>query len=194
MTDSDHGDPPDPRREAMLRDAAGFLARSPNANLVEIAAACGVSRATLHRYFPGRDALVEALLERADSFVREAATRADLTRGDHVEALRRLIAAFGDSAPFTALLYTLSKEDDDASDQAWTEADRMIISFFEDGQRAQVFAPNITATWMAEAFYALTAAGEWAIISGRTARRDAPTMIEHVLLRGIGAEDRPRTA
>jgi AcrR family transcriptional regulator len=45
----------------VLRAAADFPGRRPNTTQDEIAAAVGVSRATLHRYFAGRAALLEAL-------------------------------------------------------------------------------------------------------------------------------------
>ncbi|MGE4364641.1 MAG: TetR family transcriptional regulator, partial [Mycolicibacterium sp.] len=40
--------------DQLLRAAADFLGRRPNATQDEIAAAIGVSRATLHRHFAGR--------------------------------------------------------------------------------------------------------------------------------------------
>jgi TetR/AcrR family transcriptional repressor of mexCD-oprJ operon len=190
--DSPNPSPADDRREAMLRAAAGYLSRRPNANLAEVATAAGISRATLHRHFAGKSALVGALLERAEQSLREAATRADLERGDHHEALRRLIREFDACAPFIAMLYTFSKEgDDDTVSAAWEAADRMIVAFFEDGQRAHRFSPSIPATWMAEAFYALNEAGEWAVASGRTARRDTPALIHRLLLDGVGLHEGP---
>jgi AcrR family transcriptional regulator len=173
----------------MLHDAASYLTRSPNANLAEIATACGVSRATLHRYFPGRQALIDALLERADRSLAEATARADLTSGDHVEALRRLIDEFAACAPFSTLLYTISKEGEDADSDAWDDADEMIIAFFESGQRARRFAPNFTAAWMTEALYSLITAGEWAVLSGRMARRDSAKQIHEIFLHGISSDD-----
>lgn len=180
--------PPSSRREAILHGAASQLSRNPHASTAEIASACRVSRATLHRYFPGRESLVSALLERADQEILDAAVRADLTRGDHVQALGRLIDEFETRSPFTTLLYALSKDEGDGADsEAWTEADRLIIAFFDDGKRAHRFSPQFSATWMTEAFYALTAAGEWAVASGRSARQETPSLIRDLLLHGIGA-------
>ena len=45
-------------RETLLRAAADFLGRRPNATQDEIAAAVGVSRATLHRHFAGKPTLL----------------------------------------------------------------------------------------------------------------------------------------
>ena len=59
-------------RERVLRAAADFLGRRPNATQDEIAAAVGVSRATLHRYFAGRAALLEALDELAVTQMHQA--------------------------------------------------------------------------------------------------------------------------
>jgi len=48
-------------REHLLSEAARLLTRKPTASMDEIARAAGISRATLHRRFAGRDALVRAL-------------------------------------------------------------------------------------------------------------------------------------
>ena len=58
----------------LLRAAADFLGRRPNATQDEIATAVGVSRATLHRHFAGRLALMEALDELAVTEMRDALT------------------------------------------------------------------------------------------------------------------------
>ncbi|PRC51829.1 TetR family transcriptional regulator, partial [Mycobacterium sp. ITM-2017-0098] len=54
-----------PTRDQLLRSAAEEVGRRPNATQDEIATAVGVSRATLHRHFAGRLALMAALEELA---------------------------------------------------------------------------------------------------------------------------------
>ena len=48
-------------RDHVLRSAAALLTRRSTATMDEVAKAAGISRATLHRHFAGRDALVRAL-------------------------------------------------------------------------------------------------------------------------------------
>ena len=93
--------------------AALFAEHGPVASMEEIAAAAGVGRATLYRYFPSRDELLKAM---AVTSIRELATRiteADLETVAFPEAIARLaraiiatgskyIAVSGDSAKYSA--------------------------------------------------------------------------------------------
>lgn len=45
-------------RDAVLKAAVTVISRQPTAHLDEIARAAGISRASLHRIFPGREALI----------------------------------------------------------------------------------------------------------------------------------------
>ena len=78
-------------REDLLRAAADYLGRRPNATQDEIASAVGVSRATLHRHFAGRSALMTALEELAIAEMSEVLATVRLHEGPADEALRRLV-------------------------------------------------------------------------------------------------------
>lgn len=56
------------RRKAIVRVASGHFAEKgfTNATILDIAAACGISRAGLLHYFPDKEALLEAVLEERD--------------------------------------------------------------------------------------------------------------------------------
>src|SRR5689334_19092674 len=99
-------------RDGVLRAAADFLGRRPNATQDEIASAVGVSRATLHRHFSGKPALLQALDDLAIDEMRKALETARLEEDSATAALRRLITAFQSVAPYLALLYSQSQEID----------------------------------------------------------------------------------
>ena len=173
-------------RDGLLRAAANFLGRRPNATQDEIAAAVGVSRATLHRHFSGKPALMEALDELAIAEMRKALKTARLDQDSATEALRRLIAAFEPVSPYLSLLYSQSQEiDADQSMDGWAAIDAEINALFARGQRAGQFRPDLTATWLTEALYSLVAGAGWSIQVGRVASRDFERVITELLLNGV---------
>jgi TetR/AcrR family transcriptional repressor of mexCD-oprJ operon len=173
-------------RERLLRAAADFLGRRPNATQDEIAAAVGVSRATLHRYFAGKPALMEALDQLAIDEMRTAVKAARLQDDSATEALRRLVAACEPASPYLALLYSQSQQINlDESLKGWADIDAEITALFQRGQRAGEFRPDLTAAWLTEALYSLVAGAAWAIQVGRAAGRDFEHMIAGLLLNGV---------
>ncbi|MYS51469.1 TetR family transcriptional regulator, partial [Streptomyces sp. SID6013] len=88
-------------REQVLRSAAALLTRKSTATMDEVARAAGISRATLHRHFAGRDALVRALESLGIAECEAALEAARTDEGPAADAVRRLVRAM---EPSTALL------------------------------------------------------------------------------------------
>ncbi|RUP03405.1 MAG: TetR family transcriptional regulator, partial [Mycobacterium sp.] len=178
-------------REHLLRAAADFLSRRPNATQDEIAVAVGVSRATLHRHFAGREALLEALDRLAITQLREALDASRWHDGEPTDALRRLVQACEPVASYVALLYARNEAAQYRQSRAgWDEISTEIEEFFLRGQQAGVFRPDVTAVWLTEAFYSLVSGAGWSIKLGRAASRDFTTMITELLLHGAKAPTR----
>jgi AcrR family transcriptional regulator len=78
----------------ILDTAAAVLAERGEASMAEIADAAGVSRATLYRYFPTRDALLNALAEAASAELRGRIADAELETIPVPEAIARLTRGF----------------------------------------------------------------------------------------------------
>jgi AcrR family transcriptional regulator len=83
------------RTAVAILDAAAhvFSEQGPGANLAAVAAAAGVSRATLYRYYPNREALLEALAVHALSQAGDRLADAGLERATVEEAIERIARA-----------------------------------------------------------------------------------------------------
>ncbi|MGB9222468.1 TetR/AcrR family transcriptional regulator [Mycobacterium sp.] len=174
-------------RARVLRAAAEFLGRQPNATQDEIAAAVGISRATLHRYFAGRTALLEALDQLAVTEMREALKTSRLQDGSAAEALRRLATACEPVSGYLLLLYTQNQCADSFNkpDDPWTEIEAEIRELFERGQREGEFRPELSPVWLTEAFLNLCSGAAWVIQVGEAGRREFPDMVANLLMQGV---------
>ncbi|MBF9069737.1 TetR/AcrR family transcriptional regulator [Streptacidiphilus fuscans] len=172
-------------RDSVLIAAVALLSRQPNAAMDEIARAAGISRATLHRLFPGRDALIREIgayaLVRMDAALDEAA----IDEGDPVEAFRRLATALIPVAQLTAFLSGESRLFDDTEiTDAWDRMDARVAALFLRGQQSGAFRVELPAAWLSEAFFDLLAGIGWAVEDGRLAPRDSIRALTELFLGG----------
>src|SRR3984885_13608793 len=93
----------------ILDKAADILAeRREAASLAEIAEAAGVARSTLYRYFPSRDALLQALAATAGGEIQARIAEARLDEVPVAEALARVTRGFvATGSKYIALAYLL---------------------------------------------------------------------------------------
>lgn len=172
-------------REQVLRSAAALLTRRSTATMDEVARAAGIGRATLHRHFAGRDALVRALETLGIQEFEAALDAAALDEGTSEEGLRRLIAAVEPSAGLLAFLVTENQlfEGDEVND-GWNRLDARVSAFFLRGQQRGELRIDLTPAWLTEALYGLIGTAAWAVQVGRVAAKDFPYMIAELLLGG----------
>ncbi|QEV10094.1 TetR/AcrR family transcriptional regulator [Streptomyces prasinus] len=173
-------------RDHVLRSAAALLTRKASATLDEVAKAAGISRATLHRQFAGRDALVRALEEYGIQECEAALRTARLGEGPASDALRRLVAEIEPHAGLLAFLYTENQlfEGEELND-GWTRMDEQLGALFRRGQENGEFRIDLTPAWLTEASYGLLVSASWAVTDGRMAPNDFTRMITELLLGGV---------
>jgi TetR/AcrR family transcriptional repressor of mexCD-oprJ operon len=83
----------DARRREILVAAAGVLAARDAAGMAEVAAAAGIARGTLYRYFPTRESLLRALEAAANEEAGRRLAEANLDQVPVEEALARTTRA-----------------------------------------------------------------------------------------------------
>lgn len=173
-------------REHILRAAAALLTRKATATTDEVAKAAGISRATLHRQFAGRDALIRALEALGLQQLESALDAARLDEGSASDAVRRLIAEVEPVAGFLAFLVTENQLfETDAMNEGWTRIDDRISALFRRGQESGEFRIDLSPAWLTEALYGLVGSGAWAVQDGRVAAKDFQFMIVELLLGGV---------
>ncbi|MEU3979963.1 helix-turn-helix domain-containing protein [Streptomyces sp. NPDC026672] len=179
-------------RAHVLRSAAALLTRKSTATMDEVARAAGISRATLHRHFAGRDALVRALESLGIEECEAALDNARLDEGPAGEAVRRLVAAVEPSAALLAFLYTENQLfEGEGQNQGWTRIDERLTALFRRGRQSGEFRVDLSPAWLTEALYGLLASGAWAVAEGRVARQDFTHMVVELLLGGALRREEP---
>ncbi|MEV6209753.1 helix-turn-helix domain-containing protein [Kitasatospora sp. NPDC051914] len=179
-------------RDSVLEAAVGVLSRRPTAHLDEIARAAGISRATLHRIFPGREALIREVGMLSLRKFSEACDTARIEEGPADTALRRLVDAV---VPDAALCAFLAGEnqlyDDPEINDLWETHDARVRALFLRGQQQGVFRIELSAGWLSEAFFDLVAGVGWAVQDGRLAPRDGAYSLTELFLGGALRRSEP---
>lgn len=172
-------------RDHVLRSAAALLTRRSTATMDEVAKSAGISRATLHRHFAGRDALVRALESLGIEECEKALGAARLDGGPASDAVRRLVREVEPAAGLLAFLYTENQLfEGEEQNEGWARIDARISALFRRGQQSGEFRIDLTPVWLTEALFGLLASAVWLLQSGKGAPKDFHHMTVELLLGG----------
>ncbi len=173
-------------QDVLLDAAVAILAANPGASLQEIADAAGISRATLHRRFAGREELLLAISEWAIGQlegINEAVELSGLRGRAAIEALLERAIQLAPKIGFLISEHSLESNVHfmnrvDTAQQHWH---RMI----EDGQRLGEIRIDLPARWIADAIEGLMVAVFHGVRRGFTAPNDALRLVRITLLDGV---------
>lgn len=139
---------------AILEGAARiFATQGEQANMNDVAAAAGVARATVYRYFPNREALIEALAQATVSDVGERLSSARINEVAPEEGIARAVRALvdvGDS--FVLLARERLRSDPERFERSLAQPLRQL---FEGGQANGDVRDDITSARLTEALIGL---------------------------------------
>lgn len=134
---------------AIVEAAAAVLAeRGDQASMSEVASAAGVARATLYRYFPSREALLEALgafaVEEAGNGLAAARLEEVPVQEALVRAVRALVVV-GDY--FVVLVQERARVDPGEFDRRIT---RVLLEVIERGRELGEIRQDLPLAWLIE--------------------------------------------
>jgi TetR/AcrR family transcriptional regulator, mexCD-oprJ operon repressor len=171
--------------------AARMLGDDPHVGMAAIATAADVSRATVYRHFPTREALEDAIRRQALAHSERALVECRLDEGSATEALRRLVETWLEIAERYAFAQIVGRpglglgaEDREHRRRAFGEP---LAALIARGQAAGEFSSALSPEWGARMFGATILAGARAIDDGALARADAADTVFHSLTKGLSA-------
>jgi AcrR family transcriptional regulator len=142
-------------RRAILDAGVQVLSQQSGASLAEVAAAAGVGRTTMHRYFPERADLLAGISADLLERIAAATERARPDAGPAVAALERLCQAY--FALGDGLLLTMN-EPYLFTEPAWheeSESDRALLRLVERGHTDGTIDPALSSEWVQTVLWSL---------------------------------------
>ena len=180
-------------RNSVLVAAQRALNADAGASMASVADAAGISRATLHRHFDSREALLVELGTRSLDRWEQRMTDVELER----------VSATGDAALLRSSLETLVRGYvDDSDDFGFALTDSVILAnaalverttrlaereniLFAAAQAAGVLRADLPLRWFGHTVYGLLVAGREAVRLGDIARRDVGHLVVSTFLAGV---------
>lgn len=174
-------------KAAIITASFELLVENPGASLAEIAKRAGVGRATLHRYFAGRDDLLLALARAAIREMDEAVNKACEGVQSSSDALFLCLEALvplGDRYRFLA-----NEPLDDHPDIAeeFARQDRETMALVEEAKHEGLFDRAVPTQWIVNSYEHLLYAAWASVTEQECTPSQATELAWRTLTNGLGA-------
>lgn len=205
MPTADHTTVPErPRRRAdaersitrILDAAVDALAADADASMAAIARRAGVVRATVYVHFPTREALLEAVTDRALAEVRAVIERAQPHHGDPDQALARVVGASWRSLGRYHSLVAINTQQHGHAELRHRHSAVLetLEPLIERGQADGTFRADVPAAWHLSMLMALMHAASGELRAGHVTDADAETALVGTTLGALEGGRRSSTA
>ena len=166
-----------------------MLGRSPAASLADIAEAAEVGRTTLHRYFPERSDLFDAISADGLERISAAMQRARLPEGPARAALLRACRELFDLGELLMLIFNEPQLTGRPEWQDSGDVDARLLALVERGHADGTIDPDLTAPWVQSLLWCMVYAASSHVRDVGGSRHDALAMA----LRSLDGAVRPHT-
>ena len=175
-----------PAEQSVIEAGFALLNDNPKASLADIAAHAGVGRATLHRYFPGRDDLIRAM---AWTAIREMDVAVDAACADapsYTEALRLTLEALiplGDRYQF--LMHEPVEDHSDIAEE-FAKQQCETSELIEEVGKEGLFDQSVPTEWIVRSFDSILYTAWESVAAQETTPRQASNLAWRTLVDGLG--------
>lgn len=174
-------------RRAILDAAVALLATDPTASLGDVAAAAGVGRTTVHRYFPERSDLLAAIGAYVLDKVAAATDRARLGEGPATAALERLCQEFFELGDALTMMFETPQLMDWSGWEEETPADQAFVRTVQRGHAEGTIDPELSGEWVQNVMWALLYTAWEMARNQNMPKHTALTLCLHTLRKAISA-------
>ena len=171
--------------DAILEAAFQTYNLNPTASLAEVAKAAGVGRATLHRQFSGRDALMAALSKHATQELDAAIEAAVQDAPSYTEALRLSLGAI---IPLGDRQWFLSHEHKNSNPEKRAADKNELIETIDKAKTEGTFDPAIPSAWIATLYENLVYTAWTLVRDGEATPKQATDFAWRSLTRGLNGD------
>jgi len=154
--------------EAILDAAERLLRAHRQATISAVASEAGISRVTVYGHFRDREALIEAVVQRAVDRAMDEIRKVEPNRGPPAEALKRVIAAsWNEIAHSLEIGGAASAElSPDAMRRAHETGRKRIRELTQRGRREGAFRTDVSTEWLVSSLFALVHAASDEVRAG----------------------------
>jgi AcrR family transcriptional regulator len=168
--------------DAILEAAFQTYNVNPTASLAEVAQAAGVGRATLHRHFSGRAALMQALSKRATQELDDAVEAITNNALSYTEGLRLSLVAI---IPLGDRQWFLSHEYEDADPEKRAAETAELIDAIDHAKTEGTFDPHVPSPWIATLYENVIYAAWTLVRTGEATPNQAADIAWRTLTSGL---------
>lgn len=170
------------------------FADDPTATIDQVASAAGMGRATVHRHFPSRDQLRQAVWLAALDHVGEAVRAVPTDDMAPLTALDRVLEAIVAESVAYRVLVRVGVEIDPEVDAAFDDLLGEVRRIIERAQDEELLDPAMEVEWVADAWTGLALVALENVTAGRLAVEDVAPLLRRTLWAGVGTAPARRIA